>query len=245
MTKTAIQLAVLTAGTLFASLAQATTLSFDFRSGGTNVGSGLGNVRTFNDNDPTTNIMVTATAWSASSSGNVFSAAQAGRATGIGLWDCNASEGVNCASPNHQIDNVSGFDFILLQFSTTIDPSTISIQTYSNADLDVTYYLGNATSGLSLTGVNFAGLAGVGLGYKVNDDVNTGAISRSLTMAHPFPVNSILIGARVGGDYNADYFKISGASVNTVSGVPEPATWAMSGAALAGLAIIRRRRASL
>jgi len=64
-------------------------------------------------------------------------------------------------------------------------------------------------------------------------------------MAQPFPVNSILIGARVGGDTHADYFKISGASVNTVSGVPEPSTWAMSGAALVGLAILRRRRAAL
>src|SRR5947199_10055042 len=69
-TRTTLKLAVLAAGTIFSSIAaQATTVNFDFRTGGTNVGSGFGNVRTFTDAG--TGIVVTATAWGlANTSGN-------------------------------------------------------------------------------------------------------------------------------------------------------------------------------
>jgi hypothetical protein len=52
--------------------------------------------------------------------------------------------------------------------------------------------------------------------------------------------NSILFGARVGGDNNADYFKIGGFAA-TASPTPEPATFAFVGGALVGLSALSRR----
>lgn len=249
ITRTTTKLAVL-AGMLIASnAAQAGTvhlgplaINFNLTSGTNTSSSSMGNVRTFSAGG----INVTSTAWSLSSLSADFAASQLGRATNYGLWVCNPAEGINCPSPEHQIDNLNGFEFVLFQFSQAVDPAAISIKTYNYADLDVSYFLGNTASNLSLAGVNLAELAGLGFGGQVNDDVTTSATSRTVSIANNIGVNSLLIGARAGGDRNADYFKINSLTMNpvTVSDVPEPGTFALTGLALAGLGLVRRSKKS-
>ena len=233
-----MKLAVLAAGMMMTSMAaQATTITFNVMSGGTNSASNAyGNARTFSSSG----VDVTATAWSLPTLSADFAAAQLGRATNYGLWVCNTSEGINCASPDHQIDNVGGMEFVLFQFSQAVDPASISIATYNQADLDVSYYLGNVSSNLSLTGVNLIELAGLGFGGRINDDVNSYATSRTVSIVNNIGVNALLVGARISGDSSADYFKIKQLSVDTVSGVPEPGTFVMTGAALVALGLVRR-----
>jgi hypothetical protein len=242
--KNSLKLAVLAAGVMMTSLAaQASTITFNLAGSNTNTANNaLGNQRTFVSSDGSVDIL--ATAWSLSNLGANFAAGQLGWASGYGLWDCNATEGVNCGSPVHQIDNVSGYDFVLLQFSQAINPATISIKTFNNADLDVSYFLGNAPANLNLATVNLAQLATSGFGSMINNDVNTAATSRVVSIANSNGVNAVLIGARIGGDANADYFKIQSLSATQASGVPEPSTFAMTGAALLGVGLYSRRKRS-
>ena len=242
--KNSLKLAVLAAGVMMTSLAaQASTITSNFNGANTNTAdNALGNQRTFVSSDGSVDVL--ATAWGLSNLGANFSAGQLGWASGYGLWDCNASEGVNCGSPVHQIDNVSGYDFVLLQFSQAINPSTISIKTFNNADLDVSYFLGNTATNLNLATVNLAQLATSGFGSMINDDVTTNATSRAISIANSNGVNAVLIGARVNGDRNADYFKIQSLSATQASGVPEPSTFALTGAALVGVGLYSRKRNS-
>jgi hypothetical protein len=252
LTQTTAKLAVL-AGMLCATqAAQATTLhigplslNFNLASGSASGSSNsMGNSRSFTAGD----VGVTSTAWSLATTGSDFVASQIGRASGYGLWACNPTEGLNCPSPDHQIDNSNGFEFVLFQFSQAVDPSAISIQTYNNADLDVSYFTGNTASNLSLTGVNLAELNGLGFGGQLNSDVTGSATSRTVSITNSGAVNSLLIGARIGGDRSADFFKINGLTAEqvgtSVSGVPEPGTFALAGVALVGLGLAGRFKKS-
>ena len=133
-------------------------------------------------------------------------------------------------------------EFVLFQFSQAVDPASISITTYNQSDLDVSYYLGNVMPNVSLTGVNLAELAGLGFGGRIDDDVNSSATSRTVSIVNNAGVNALLVGARISGDSGADYFKIKQLSVDTVSGVPEPGTFLMTGAALVALGMVRRAK---
>jgi len=236
---------LLAVGALFLSMsAQATSLSLDFTSSGGvdtgDTGGAFGNVRTYTNDGVT----VTVTAWGLTGhSDTTFQTANLGQYTGtnLGLGVCNQNEGKNCDSPTHQVDNAGANDFVLFQFSSIItSPITITITPYGTYDRDVTYYTGNAASGLNLSGDALSGLSGVGLNNVQNSDSTVSSSSRTVTLSVSGGVNSILFGAGVGGDANADYFKINGLTAN-VTAAPEPATTACVGAALIGLAALARR----
>jgi hypothetical protein len=228
---------------LSASL-QASNLSLDFTSSGGvdtgDTGGAFGNVRTYTDDGVT----VTVTAWGLTGhSDTTFQSANLGQYTGtnLGLGVCNQNEGKNCASPNHQVDNADGVDFVLFQFSTAItSPITITLTPYGTYDRDVTYYTGNAASGLNLSGDAPSGLSALGLTNVHNDDSTVSDATRTVTLNITGAVNSILFGARVGGDDHQDYFKINGLDAN-VNPTPEPATSAFVGATLIGLSALARR----
>ncbi len=222
---------------LFSLSIHATTLFVDFtNSGGVQSGSGYTNVRTYTSGGVT----VTVTGWGLTGNGDTtFQNANVGQYSGLGLGVCDKAETLNCSSPSHQVDNSDAYDFVLAQFSSTVNPSTITIQPYGTWDRDVTYYTGNAAAGLNLNGATLAGLSALGLTNVHNDDSTVSSNQRTVTLISG-GVNSILFGARVGGDNNPDYFKIAGLT-GSVNPAPEPATMAVAGAALIALAVLGRR----
>ena len=235
--------ALLTTGIMLLSFsAHAGTLTLDFRTAtGANSGSGLGNVRTFNVGG----ITITETAWGANSNSNTLQAAQLGLWSGYGLGVCNQQEAANCSSPNHQVSNENGTDFVLFQFSTAVNPISVTIRPYGTFDRDVTYFTGNAANNLNLSGTSLSGLGALGFSAAVNDDSSVSSSARTVSLISN-SANSLLFGARSGGDANPDYFKIAGLTLDTIppaagGQTPEPATFGLIGSALVALALATKR----
>ena len=220
--------------------AGATTVTFNFTTSGGTVGGGspFGDTRTY-----TSGIYsVTATAYSLP--GNLsgdFTAAQLNQYNGLGLAVCDQSEGAGCGAPEHQVDNHGNIDFVLFTFYvsgvlTSLDPASIVINPYGVYDRDMTYWVGNTGPALSTIG-----LAGV-FGSRIDDDSTVSGDARTVTLDGGTG-DALLIAARLPGD-NADgyldYFKIESLTINTVA-TPEPATFGLSGLALIGLGLLRRR----
>jgi hypothetical protein len=214
----------------------AAPIGFDFTSGGTNSGSSYGNVRTFTSGGVT----VTVTAWGLTGgfSNTTFENARLGQWSGFGMGVCNREEGgVNCDSPEHQADNVGRYDFVLFQFSTPVDPLSITINPFGTYDRDVSYWTGNTASGLNLSGLSIGSLAGLGFGGKIDDTTSASGNPRTVDLTSG-AVNSVFFGAQYGAGDLDDRFKIESMSVNAV---PEPATLSLLGGALLALGVYRRR----
>lgn len=164
---------------------------------------------------------IKATAWYLNGS-NTFQKATLGQySSGLGV--CYPGE--NCTQPDHQVDN-SGFDeYVLFEFATPVDPSTVHITSTSGADLDASYFLGGtAGQNMNLTGLTTASLSGLGFG-AINDDLGTASGSRDVSLLSglpPGPVNAILFGAKYGN--TDDFFKIGTMGGSTSSPVPEPSS---------------------
>lgn len=149
------------------------------------------------------------------------------------------------SSPQHAVDNNGRKDFVLFEFSSnTFDPESFKIG-YKDTDADIQFWLGNSnTAGLNLAtacsgACSISGLAALGftaLTSFSNVPTNTAQnFNTSLTGRY------LLVAGNL-SDSN-DYFKISQVVAATV---PEPASFALFGFGLAGLAgagALARRRA--
>jgi hypothetical protein len=224
-------------GLLNADRAWAGPITFDFtgsQGGATGEGS-VGNVRTFTSGGVT----VSVSGWSytydvAPGTDNALGQAALGRwSSGLGV--CNVTE-TPCSSPDHQVDNVGIDDWVLFVFSAPVDITTVRIDPYGTFDRDVSYYVGNVSTPLSLTGVNYAGLTALGFSSVLYSSEATASDAyRDVSIAGG-TVNALLLGGYRASDQD-DYFKIR--SLSADYRVPEPATAVMM---LMGIAAIGARR---
>ncbi len=223
-------------------MADAAYITYDLRSGSSTAssssGSGFGNSFTFTAGGVTVKV----TGYSLATLSSSFQTAQVLRySTGLGV--CNQTEGSNCGSPRHQVDNVNGFDFVLFEFSAAVDPYWITIDPYGSYDRDVSYWVGTTAGPLGLAGQNIAGLGALGFGGRTDDSGTQSDSSRNVSVGGGV-VNAILFGAAATGTDKDDYFKIRAIKVDYEEPpgdqIPEPTVLALLGAALAGVAAKRR-----
>jgi len=204
-----------------------------------------------------TGLNVTAYAFSTTGTSSTLATAALGQYS-YGLGDCNTVEiAATCTSPNHAIDNSGNVDFVLLQFSVPLSSISLTLSPFGTTeDMDATYFTGNCTGTCTpasfLTGIlgkadtlsslqTITGVTGVTTGSYASP---TSSLDQTFTLSTSGSVNWVLIGASTasnyGGDGVADYFKLE--SLGYTTGVPEPATFGLAGAALAAFGLLRRKK---
>jgi len=188
-------------------------------------------------------VSATAKAWSISrtASNATLQTSQVVRwSPGIGVK--NSSETItNVPYVPYYVDNEDHYDFVLFVFDRKVDVSTVRVTPSSGTfDTDVTYWFGNTSPSVSLTGSTLANLSSLGFGSAINSDTSPSNSARNISLSIPSTgVNAILIGARISGDSDFDRFKV--ATVSGVTVVPEPASMGLL-AFGAAIAMLRRRR---
>ncbi len=140
---------------------------------------------------------------------------------------------------------------MLLTFSQPLSSVQVVLDRFgSSYDMDATYFVGNCTGTCSPGGVTQANLSTLftagnfsgPINNAVTPTTNQRTINLDLSGLTGGNANWVLIGASdsVARDYHTDYFKLY--SVDGSTGVPEPATFGMAGAALLGLGLLRARK---
>ncbi len=260
MSARSLGLAGMLAGATFAIAAAAeaatVTVNWDFADlvNTTEVasGSGYGNTRTFTSGGQSVRV----TAWSRQLNGQQkFQDAQLGRWSGYGLGVCShgASEGTNCGSPEHQLDNENAFDFVLFEFlGGAIDPTGVTIETYSGDDLDASYFVGTGSLPIDLMNLTEADLTALGFDTRQEDGYSGSSTSRTVNIGGSTGATAVLFGVSETSAGNPDYFKVAALSATITTSTPsqtppaspvnEPATLGLMGAALSGLAWLGSRR---
>ena len=186
---------------------------------GFNTCSTPGNSMTFAATTPG-GATVKATAWYLNSNGTFQKATLGQYSAGLGV--CYPGE--DCSQPEHQVDNHGYDEFVLLEFSSPIDPASVKLTSTSGGGMDVSYWLGgNAGQSMSLKNMTTS-LSSLGFGQMNNSTADS--TTHVVNLASGLPsgyVNAILFGPKY-NDSN-DYFKITSMTgSNGVSAVPEPSS---------------------
>lgn len=254
--------ALAAAATLLAPAAHAADIiTFPLTSGATNVSGGKHYTATVGS----TTVKVRVTAWSTDLA-TVKSATVNTYANGLGI----TSTGESTSSPHHTIDNSGNKDFLIFQFDQAVKLISGKLTTYNfngqRYDSDVTVGYGSTNvawnAGLGLNNATFGTLDAMFAGpFTTINNPSTSGQTANTTLFNPSGnVGNIwLVGAAfANGAENCrtstygtankpciDGFKLSQLKLETVSMVPEPASWAMmiAGFGLIGFSLRSQKRA--
>ncbi|TFG82624.1 MAG: VPLPA-CTERM sorting domain-containing protein [Chromatiales bacterium] len=224
-----------------------TASTWTFASGGdyySTSGSSYGNQITFSQGLET--LQVSALSNTADTPVNSFETAYIKRfSTGLGV--CNREEGSisYCLNTNaiHQVDNVGQQDLVLFLFDSQQAMQSLTIDPYGVWDRDVSFWVGNVSPSLSLSGSTFANLGALGFGSQMNS--LNGASDAALTISlGGYMGNALLVGGLFPADGTPDRFKIRSLVTNAgISVVPVPAGAWLLLSGFGVLAGLRRRPA--
>ena len=218
-------------------------------SGNSNVSGTDGNGRFFTGTNGGTTVNVRVSGWSLDGS-TVRDSFLGAFGPGVGVTSGDDNGGANNL---HVIDNQTRRDFILLQFDQAVRFASGTFTTYNvggERDSDATIGFGTTTANwrnqLALNNADSSVLAAMfsggvnssGTGAGGTRNLGTGGASGNLWL---------VAAAFDDADDDIDGFKFGGLLVNTVSAVPEPATWGtmLIGFGAVGSALRRRPAAKL
>jgi hypothetical protein len=216
-------------------------VAFDFTSGGVTSGTNFGNNITYTSGDASAKL----TAWADTGLNSVFQNARVRSWNAFGIGICNRDEGRYCNNPEHQIDNSSDNDYLLIVLDDVYDFDSITIDPYDTWDRDVTYWIGTINPLLDLTDYDYSDLAGLGFGDQM--DVFNSRSGNPIDILLEGTGNALLIGAWK--DETSTYYKkIDRFKIKALYAhenvVPEPASLVLFGSGLMGAFLRRKQKAS-
>jgi hypothetical protein len=193
-----------------AGLVAVTTVCKDLVfSGGTETGSGYGNIRSYSDDGLAVNV----SAFSSDKNGGTWQTAYLG-SYGGGLGVSDQSEGFGSWGNKHTVDNTGGRDnYVLFEFNqqVVLDKAYLG---YVVGDSDLQVWIGNFTNAYSNhLSLNSATLSSMGF-TEVNTTTSGSARWADLN-ENEFVGNTIVIAADTTDTSPEDYFKIQTLSVCT------------------------------